>query len=78
MRNKRMGKIGALGEQISIFIFLFLLIVVGIGITAGAYIFFGRGYDFRASDASLLNGKIKECLNYNEINEALFSDFFGN
>ena len=71
-----MNKIAALGEQASIFMFLFLLIVVGIGITAGAYIFFGRGYDFRMSDASLLNGKIRECLNDNEINDELLNNLF--
>ena len=75
-KKMNVNRRGALGEQAEVFMFLFLLIVIAIGITAPAYIFFGRGYDSRASDAGLLNGKIKECLNDNEIDYKLFTQFF--
>ena len=76
MKNLVKNKIAALGEQVSVFMFLFLLIVIGVGIVSGAYIFFGKGYDSRASDAGLLSGKIRECLNDNEIDDKLFNNLF--
>lgn len=67
-----MNKKGETGEQISVFMFLFLLLIIGVGIVAGVFIFFGKGYDYRESEAGLLNYKIEECLMENE----LTTDFF--
>ncbi len=75
MKGILKNKIAALGDQAEIFVFVFLLIFIGVGIVSGAYIFFGKGYDSRMSDAGMLSGKIKECLNYNEIDDKLFNEF---
>ena len=63
-----MNKKSQAGNQITIFAFLLLLIVLGTGIAIGNYAFFGADYDYRKSDASALNIKIKNCLEDGKLN----------
>jgi len=56
------GKKGELGEQMVFFAFIFLMGIVGGGIVIGTSFYIGGGYDFRASDASLLGAKIEGCV----------------
>lgn len=72
MINKKAGT----GDQIMILPFLFLLLIITAGIITGIYIFFGSDYEFRKTDADLLNHKIKSCLSNNEIDWSNSENFF--
>ena len=50
-----------MGEMIWIFMFFFLLVIIAVSIVSYNYIFYGKGYDAKESDAKLLNLKIREC-----------------
>lgn len=50
------------GQQLTIFPFLFLMMMIGLGITAGVWMFYGKGYDFRQAESSLLNYKLTSCI----------------
>jgi hypothetical protein len=52
------------------------MILIALAIVSGFYIFFGGGFDFRASEASLLNSKIAECIMNNNIDFSKIGDGF--
>lgn len=69
----------AVGSQTTILWFVFLLIMVLLALAAGNAIFFGSGYDYRQTNADLLNYKIKECLSEKDIsleNETFAEEFY--
>jgi hypothetical protein len=55
------------GSGTMIFLFFIVVFVIFAAISAGLYMFYGAEYDFRQIDASLLNYKIKTCLEENDI-----------
>lgn len=63
-----MNKKAALGAQMMVFLYLLIIILIAGGITRGIAMFFGEEYDFRETDASLLNQKIYNCLSEKNIN----------
>ncbi len=60
-----------LGEMMWIFMFFFLLAIIAVSIVSYNYIFYGKGYDAKESDAKLLNLKIVECLSEKELKDVL-------
>src|SRR3989304_5956883 len=66
---------GQLGEQMMVFMFIFFMVIIGGGIVIGTGIFIGPEFDFRASEAVLLNYHIRNCfLGGNLDNRASISD----
>ena len=64
-----MNKKADLGDMTMIFSFAFLLIVIGSGIAIGIAMFYSSNYDFRETDAVLLNYKLSKCLLNNQFPE---------
>ncbi len=75
-----MNRKGAIGEQLSVFYFIFLMLMIGVGIVIGTSIFYGKGYDYRQTEADLLNYKIEKCILENDLDENFFKEenFFAN
>ncbi len=69
-----MNRKGAVGEQLSGIYFIFLMVIVGGGIVLGVSIFYGGGYDYRESEANLLNYKVSKCILENEIDTTFFGE----
>ncbi len=65
------NKKAALGSQTMIFVFLLIVLLILGGLVTGVSMFFGKEYDFRGVDASILNYKIQKCLAENNFNFAL-------
>jgi hypothetical protein len=57
----RINKKAQLGEQLMIFVFLFFLVIIGGGIIIGTYVFVGPEFDYRTTEAAILNYQIREC-----------------
>ena len=64
-----MNKKADLGDMTMILSFAFLLIVIGSGIAIGIAMFYSSNYDFRETDAVLLNYKLSKCLLNNQFPE---------
>lgn len=62
--NKR-GNGLELGSGISGLIFVFMIFFIAAGITSGLYGFYGKGYDFRETEAGILFDKVEKCLDEN-------------
>ncbi len=69
-----MDKRGAVGHQIMAFSYLFILFMLALGIVLGVLIVYGENYDFKESDSSVLNYKIRDCILHNEIKEGFFNE----
>jgi hypothetical protein len=61
------NKKAVLGPGMMIGVFLLIVIMIVAGISIGTVIFFGKEYDFRKADASILNYKIFKCFSENQI-----------
>jgi hypothetical protein len=76
-----MDRRAQLGEQLMIFMFLFFMVVIGAGIVIGAYVFIGPEFDFRPTEAAILNYQIRECFTHDtfsmkdKMEEGTFKDF---
>lgn len=70
-----MNKRGKLGVQMMLVVFVFCLVLILLGIAGGIYLFYGKGYDFRANEAGMLNYKISECISNKNIDFAK-DDFY--
>lgn len=64
------------GVQSTVFLLFFSMMVIALAIVGGFYIFFGGGFDFRASEASLLNYKVAECMMNKNIDFSKIGDGF--
>ena len=60
------------GSGLLFFIFFIMMIMIGSGIVGGVLMFYGQGYDFRATDAAGLFDKTLDCF----VDEK--NDFFEN
>lgn len=65
-----------LGGQLMIFWFLFIIAVIAVGIVGGLLVFFGSEYDVRGSHATIMNFKIRECIEKNLFSEENFAEEF--
>ena len=50
------------GNQVMGIAFVFFLVLIAGGVVLGIYIYFGTPYDYKKIDASILNYKIKDCI----------------
>ena len=62
-------KKGSVSGGILFFVFFFMMIMVSLGLVGGVYAFFGKGYDFRATESNTLFRDISECLEKNKFFE---------
>lgn len=73
MGNKK----GAIGDQSFFVIFFLILLYVSVVVVAGVVLFFGDGYDFRESDARVINYIAGNCL-WEKGEDAVRENFFAN
>ncbi len=56
------------GEFLMLLAYIMIMVAIGAGIWTGISFFFGSEYDFRLTDAKILNDKISTCIQNSEIN----------
>lgn len=71
-----MDKIGGAGAGMMFFAFFVLIMIVGGGLFWGVNAFFGKGYDFRQTEAGLMNMKIERCFSQNDFFLEGFNESF--
>jgi len=70
-----MNKLGEVaGSGLLFFIFFIMMIMIGSGIAGGILMFYGQGYDFRATESSSLFSKTIDC--FSDENNDFFKEGF--
>lgn len=67
-----MSRKGNLGSGILYSVFFLMMVMIAMGIVGGTYAFFGKGYDFRASESSVLFYQVKTCFEKNNFFDSGF------
>lgn len=62
-----------MGEGLMFFAFIFIMFIILAGIVLGVSAFYGRGYDFRQVEASVLADKVEKCFMNNDFFEPGFN-----
>ncbi|MEK6847181.1 MAG: hypothetical protein AABY16_03380 [Nanoarchaeota archaeon] len=63
---------GNLGSGILYSVFFLMMLMIAGGIVGGTYAFFGKGYDFRATEAEFLFSRIQSCFEKNNFFDSGF------
>jgi len=63
---KKMNKRADSGDNTMFFVFFFLIIIVSAGIVGGAFVFYGKEFDFKNIESQMLFQDTKNCLSSSE------------
>lgn len=60
-----MARKGNLGSGILYFVLFLMMVLIALGIVSGTYAFFGKGQDFRETEAGALFHRVSDCFGKN-------------